>query len=201
VWAAQRLAKGRERLDRLVGAYAASGLLVVGILILLGMALAGPLLTFSKSTPLQPYGAFSSRADVKAMEWLAQNTPLDTRILNHPGPHEGDWAPVITQRDTVYFRPQPFFDGMGEAEAAQDELLAFWRDPADPANAALLASHGVDYVLVPQIISRPEALAEMYRWRPPLVDESANHAVSAAPFLELMFDDDGAQVWRVVEPE
>src|SRR5690606_12548203 len=111
------------------------------------------------------------------------------------------WAPVITRRDTVYFRPQPFFAGTEQAEAAQDELLAFWRDPADPANAALLDRHNVDYVLVPQIITRPDALDEMIRWRPPLTEPSLFHAVSATPFLELVFDDDGAQVWRVIGTE
>jgi hypothetical protein len=30
--------------------------------------------------------------------------------LNFPGPQEGDWVPVIAERKSIYYRPQPFFD-------------------------------------------------------------------------------------------
>ena len=68
------------------------------------------------------------------------NSAPDARVLNYPGPHEADWVPVIAERDSIYFRPQPFFRGTEDVEAEQERLLAFWEDPSDPANAALLDS-------------------------------------------------------------
>src|SRR5690606_27040820 len=47
-------------------------------------------------------GAFSSGADVEAMIWLKENTPPNARVLNQPGPHEGDWLPAIGEGDSVY---------------------------------------------------------------------------------------------------
>jgi len=158
------------------------------------------LLDFSKQRGLSFYGAFSSSADVAAMEWLRDNTPPGARVLNHPGPYEADWAPVIAERDTVYFRPQPFFRHTAQIVAEQAALRAFWRDPADPAHAALLADAGVRYVLVPQVFGSPARFASMLRWRPP-IDEAASYLekpVSRAPYLRLVFERDGAQVYEVV---
>ena len=144
------------------------------------------------------YGAFSSRDDVAAMDWLRLNTPADARILNHPGPHEADWVPVISERDSVYYRPQPFFQGTEASAAEQAELLAFWENPADTGNAALLSEAGIDYVIVPQIVTNPASMAEMFRWRPPFTDEvSMQSAVADAPYLSLVFDQNGAQVYAV----
>jgi hypothetical protein len=155
------------------------------------------ILAFSKGR-IGFYGAFSSHADVAAMEWLRANTPTDARILNHPGPHEADWAPVISERDTVYFRPQPFFIGTETWDAEAARLLAFWRDPLDSAVPALLAEAGIDYVLVPQIVSDPASLAAMYRWRAPLTPpELLPTTVADAPYLSLVFEQDGAQVYAV----
>ncbi len=144
------------------------------------------------------FGAFSSRADVAAMEWIRANTPPDARILNHPGPHEGDWAAVISERDAVYFRPQPFFVGTDTADAEQARLLAFWRDPVADSNRALLAESGIDYVLVPQIVTDPASMESMYRWRAPLsAPEILHKRVAEAVYLELVFEQDGAQVYAV----
>ena len=145
------------------------------------------------------FGAFSSAADVAAMEWIRANAPEDARILNTPLPHEGDWVPVISERDSVYFRPQPFFHGTDASEAEQQAMLAFWRNPADPANADLLRAAGIDFVIVPQIITDPNSINTMLRWREPLTDGYApmESSVSDADYLELVFDQDGAQVWAV----
>lgn len=201
VWLADRM--GSERVDRWVHR-AALPLFGLGLIALAGIVVAfDPLLELSKDSPLRLYGAFSSAADVKAMEWLRHHTPPDTRVLNHPGPHEADWAPVISERNTVFFRPQPFFQNTGAVEDQQETLRAFWQNPADPKNAELLAACGVQYVLVPQVFGSPDSLDNMLRWRPPL-DEAASYLdspVSAAPYLRLVYDRDGAQVYEVVLTE
>lgn len=171
----------------------------VALVAVLGIAYPQSILEFSKTMPFMMYGAFSSEADVAAMRWLAQNSRQDALVLNHPGPQEGDWVPSIAQRNTVYFRPQPFFRNTEQVEAMQDELRAFWRNPSDPANAALLARYGVDYVIVPQIVTRPESLTTMFRWRPPVPEAVSYRRVEDAPYLELVFERDGAQVWRVMD--
>jgi hypothetical protein len=166
-----------------------------------------PLRAFSKER-LGIYGAFSSSADVGAMDWLRENTPADALILNHPGPHEADWVPVIAERETIYFRPQPFFRDGGAGEVGtvdvfsptQTDLLAFWNDPADPANAALLRAAGVDYVLVPQVIGQPARFAELFRWRAGFIANTPQAScVCDAPYLTLLHDVDGAQVYGVGE--
>ena len=169
-------------------------------LIVLAALLNQPLLAASKGR-VGFFGAFASRADVAAMDWLRQNTPADARVLNFPGTrfdnsHEGDWVPVISERDSVYFRWQPFFRGAESALAEQDRLRAFWENPADPAHAGLLAAARIDYVIVPQIVGRPDSFADAWRWNtPPAWDFPMRSAVSDAPYLELAFENDGAQVY------
>jgi hypothetical protein len=186
-------------LDRRLGqplARYAPALLAAGIAVTLaGYFLAPQILQASKGA-VGFYGAFSSADDVKAFEWLKANTPEDARILNYSAAHEGDWVPVISERDTIYFRPQPFFTGDEAALAEQERLRAFWQDPANPANRALLEEAGVSYVIVPQIIANPASIETMWRWRPPFIEEAVS-LVSDAPYLELVFDSNGAQVWAV----
>jgi len=198
LWLADRL--GAARVDRLARrwAYPAVGL-GAGVLLVSVVAFE-PLLALSKEAGLRFFGAFSSAADVSAMEWLREHAPADARVLNHPGPHEGDWAPIVAECDTVYFRPQPFFRGTERADAEQAALRAFWRDPTDPVHRLALLSAGVRYVLVPQVFGRPEAFDEMVRWRRPL-DEAASYAAGAvpdAPYLRLVYDRDGARVYEVL---
>jgi hypothetical protein len=169
------------------------------VVLLIGGVLTPQLVEISKDQ-INFFGAFSSHADVAAMNWLRTNTPEDAIVLNHPAPHEADWVPVIAERNSIYFRPQPFFQGMDAIIAEQERLRAFWDNPADPANAALLRESGVDYVIVPQILTDPNSIETMYRWRAPFTAEfPMQSAVADAPYLELVFDQDGAQVYQVVE--
>jgi hypothetical protein len=200
LWLLERVRGGRAQAEQWIRTASLPMITGVAGLAVLAMTFYEPLLAFSKTTPLQMYGAFSSAADVQAMRWLQHNTPRDSLILNHPGPHEGDWAPVIAQRNTVYFRPQPFFQRTESAEAVQEALRAFWRDPTAPGQADLLAQYGISYVLVPQIISQPDALERMIRWRPPVPEAAGYGPLAPTPFLELVFDLDGAQVYRVIAP-
>jgi hypothetical protein len=146
------------------------------------------------------YGTFASAADVKAMEWLRHNTPPEARILNFPGTlkdnsHEGDWVPVIAERDSVFYRWQPFFRNNEASMEEQDRLRVFWEDPANPANAELLAAAGIDYVIIPQIISKPDSMDTMFRWRAPNDIIEMQSTLAEAPFLELVFEQDGAEVY------
>ncbi|PJF35859.1 MAG: hypothetical protein CUN49_08380 [Candidatus Thermofonsia Clade 1 bacterium] len=173
------------------------GLVAVGVLLTVNFP--EQLLAFSKSLPIQFFGAFSSHADVEAMRWLKQNTRRDALILNHPGLQEGDWVPIIAERNTVFFRDQHFFSNKARVEAMWEEFRAFWLNPRDPAHRELLERHGVDYVIVPQLFMRPESFAQMFRWRLPLPEYMVYDvtAVAELPYLELVFDRDGAQVYRV----
>ncbi|MBN1680334.1 MAG: hypothetical protein JW966_08570 [Anaerolineae bacterium] len=199
VWLVDQL--GRERVDRLVRRLALP-LMGLALIVLVSLVvLFDPVLSASKDV-VSFYGAFSSQADVDAMTWLRDHAPADTRILNHPGPHEADWAPVITERDTVYFRSQPFFRGVAASQAEQDTLRVFWENPADPDHAALLAEHNIRYVLVPQVFGDPDSFEDMLRWRRPLDEAGAylQTPVSEASYLRLVYEKDGAQVYELIAP-
>lgn len=146
------------------------------------------------------YGTFASAADVKAMEWLRHNTPAESRILNFPGTlkdnsHEGDWVAVIAERDSVFYRWQPFFRNNEASLEEQDRLRVFWEDPTNPANEELLAAAGIDFVIIPQIISKPDSIDTMFRWRAPNDIIEMQSTLAEAPFLELVFEQDGAEVY------
>jgi hypothetical protein len=159
------------------------------------------LLAFSKGK-IGFFGAFSSQSDVEAMNWLRENTPSDARILNFPGPQEGDWAPVIAERDSVYYRMQPFFRGAERSIAEQDAMRDFWENPANPENAELLGNSGIDYVIVPQVVTSPATIETMYRWRAPFTEAlEMRSLVAEAPYLRLVFDADGAQIYEYIGAE
>ena len=195
-WLWERFAA--RRIGDAVYRYAPAIFGVLLVLALLAFVFNRQLLEFSKGR-VAFYGAFSSEADVEAMIWLKENTPPDARVLNHPGPHEGDWVPVISERDSVYYRQQPFFRGNEASLAEQERMRQFWEDPANPDNAELLAQAGIDYVIVPQIVTDPESINEMFRWRAPFTEAiEMRSSVSDAPYLELLFDADGAQVYQLI---
>ncbi|MCA0456342.1 MAG: hypothetical protein LCI00_20365 [Chloroflexi bacterium] len=179
------------------------GVMVAAAVVLVAVvALSPQLLGWSKGR-VGFFGAFSSAADVRAMEWLKANTPADARVLNFPGAafdnsHESDWVPVIAERDSIYYRWQPFFRSNEASLAEQDHLRAFWENPADPANAELLRSANVSYVIVPQLVTDPTSIATMFRWREPFTElVQMQSSVSDAPYLEQVFDSDGAQVYQL----
>lgn len=161
------------------------------------------ILAFSKGR-VAFFGSFSSAADVRAMEWIKQNTPQDARILNFPGSqkdnsHESDWVPVIAERDSVYYRWQPFFRDNQQSLDEQDALRAFWSDPANPVNESLLKDANIHYVIVPQIVTQPDSIETMFRWRAPFTELiQMQSRLEDAPFLKLVFDSDGAEVYEFV---
>lgn len=197
VWLVDRL--GGEQFDASLDQVAIPGLSVILIGLIIGVLFFDPLLNASKDYA-DFYGAFSSQADVEAMQWIRDNAPPNARVLNHPGPHEGDWVPVIAERDTVYFRPQEFFQNTADFEAEQDVFRAFWLDPANPAHAQKLLAAGIMYVIVPQVFGDPASLDEMVRWRGP-VPEAASYlqasSLDDAEYLALVHEQDGARVYFV----
>jgi hypothetical protein len=196
LWLMERL--GRDRVENWIKLASLPVINVVALAVVLLMLYAEPLAAATKNSPLQIYGAFASKADVQAMQWLQQNSPTDALVLNHPGPQEGDWAPIIAQRNSVYFRDQPFFRNTEQVKAQQQALRAFWQNPGDPANAALLARYSVSYVIVPQVVNRPDALKTMFRWRAPIPEAARYKPVGDVPYLKLVYDADGAQVYQVL---
>lgn len=176
----------------------APALLIAGSAALLLLATLSPqLLEWSKGR-VGFYGAFSSEADVSAMEWLRNNAPSDARILNYPAPHEADWTAVISERDAVYYRPQPFFQNAEASLAEQERLRAFWRDPANPDHRALLETAGIDYVLVPQVVGDPASTETMWRWRSPFLEEAISQVEDAA-YLQSVFDLNGAAIYVIAD--
>lgn len=140
-------------------------------------------------------GSLASEADKRAMLWLRDNTPADAFVLNYVG-IEGDWVPVIAERKTVQFREQLFYIGAQPFWDLQERLSEAYLDPAAPESEAAIHAAGVDYVFVPQVIGRPESFAEMQRWRPPFI-KPLKSPFADAPYLELVQDFDGAQIWKV----
>jgi hypothetical protein len=107
-------------------------------------------------------------------------------------------VPVIAQRDAVYFRPQPFFQGTEASDQRQQALRAFWNDPGAPGTAALLRQYGVTYVVVPQIIGDPSRTPEMLRWRPPSPEAILRLDLSRVNYLRLAHEVDGARIYEVL---
>lgn len=155
--------------------YVINGVLLAGMLLLLLFAPQVRDLT----RDMLPDG-YATEADFDALLWLKENAPPDARILNVPE-SAGAWAASIAERDVVYLPALLFADAQPAPE--QTSLLAFWGDPANPEHAALLADAGVDYVFVPQT----------------LPDFEMRSAVQDAPYMELVFEVDGAQVYQFVQ--
>ena len=56
-------------------------------------------------------------------------------------------------------------------------------------------------MIVPQIVSNHDSFASDWRWnRPPAWDFPMESAVADAPYLELVFEANGAQVYRLTPP-
>lgn len=180
--------------------------------VLLGLAVGISLiLVLSSSVPAWTKGwfhfegCFATANDVVAMRWLRDNSPPCARVLNYPGDYvnlrdwEAHWVPVIAERDSVYFRGAPFFAGPGlrSARAQAEQMLAFWRDPADPENVERLRAARLDFVIVPESIGAPASRKTSWRWKPPAVLSGIASRPEAAGYLEMVFRAGGAQVYRI----
>jgi hypothetical protein len=171
---------------------------LIGLAGLVALTIASPMLVRASKGRLHIYGAFSSPADVATMLWLRETSPPDARILNDPIDFEGHWAAVISQRDCIAFRDQLFFTRQPDSLARLDEAQAVYLDLASDEAREWIEHNGIDYVLIPQIVGEPGAFEEMQRWNPPPPHDFVS-TPDQADYLELVFERDGAAVYRVRE--
>jgi hypothetical protein len=175
----------------------------LGLIVVL-VALQGPILEASAGV-LSFFGAFSSRADLAAMAYLREHTPEDALVLNYPLGFEGHWVPVIAERKSVTFREQPFFSGAEPYYERAAALSGVYFDLAAEDSYALVQQYGVTYVIVPQIVGDPARFGDMramMRWRwPEDTWRGFDTLPSEVDWLELLFEQDGAQVYRVLPAE
>jgi hypothetical protein len=141
-------------------------------------------------------GMVATTADLQAYAWIKANTPPTARLLNAPGAFEGQWAPVLAERDAVYLRDQLFYIHAHALRQEWQQFVAVFADPANPQSRTLLQTSGIDYIVVPQLYNRPEQLPTLLRWRKPTFATKLSDFKNA-PWLTLSADFDGAQVWRV----
>jgi hypothetical protein len=202
-WNPIRRAKPVERLAesrRWVVPILSGGLALIGALVLLQ----GPVLQASAGV-VNFFGAFSSRADLAAMAYLREHAPEDALILSYPLGFEGHWVPVIAERESVTFRKQPFFSGAEPYYERAAALTEAYFDLADADSYTLLREYGVTHLIVPQIVGNPDRFGDMramMRWRwPEQTWRGFDSLPSEVDWLELIFEQDGAQVYRVLPAE
>ncbi len=172
----------------------------IGMIVIL-VAFQQPVLEASR-TLLPIFGAFSSRDDLAAMAYLRDNAPEDALVLNYPVNFEAHWVSVIAERESVTFREQPFFSGAEPYYARRDALTEAYFDLGSEKARDLLLEYGVTHVIIPQIVNQPDRFwdtREMFRWQWP--EESwipFRSSPAEANWLVLEFEQDGAQVYRVL---
>lgn len=173
--------------------------IVVGVLILtfsLSVVFREPIIKWSKLAVKPITGAIVSEADISAYYWLRSNTPRDARLLNYPGRYEGQWVPVVTERYSVFFRDQLFYIGAEAIRKKQATMVEAYLDPNSELAYDVLRRNSIAYVVVPQALSRSEIPSAQLRWKPAALLEQRSH-FKDAPYLKLVADFDGAQVWQV----
>jgi hypothetical protein len=162
-------------------------------LVLIGVIFASDLTRTVAETVVDGPGTYALEGDIAAAEWLRENTDPEARVLNFPVPRESDWVPVISERKAVYYPALAFADMDAQPTDDQSALMAFWRDPADPAHVDLLREAGIAYVVVPQVVADPDSVAGSWRWDTPLAwTFDMASSVAAAGYLTPVYTtDDG----------
>ncbi|MCL4253521.1 MAG: hypothetical protein KJ043_07065 [Anaerolineae bacterium] len=142
---------------------------------------------------------YASYDDIQALIWIKENAPAETVILNFPVSPETDWTATIAERQAIYFPMLPYTFGDETTFATQKALEAFWRNPADEANADLLREYGITHVFVPEIIVNRDSFDSMWRWDTPIGwTFEMQSPVADAPYLERVYgEDDSAQVYML----
>jgi hypothetical protein len=141
-------------------------------------------------------GALATPADVHAYQWLRDNSPSDSKVLNYPGRYEGQWAPVISERTAVYIRDQLFYIGADNLRNLQHTMTVAFLDPSSDEAYDLIVKHEIDYVVVPQWFNVSGILQTELRWREPDKLPQAS-LFKDADYLDMVANFDGAQVWQV----
>jgi hypothetical protein len=185
------------------------------MVILVSGCAASPLLVGLVAQRVPFHGALASRNDIAAMRWLFHMTKPSARVLNYPGDYPGQrdweahWAPVLSERDSVFFRMQPFFldrpdaveaSALDSARREQKRMLEFWRHPGDPAHEVLFAQADICYVLIPEAIADPSSLERAWRGQPPAVLDGQRPRSLELNWLRPVYRAGGAAVYRVDLP-
>ncbi len=175
--------------------------LVVSLSIILLLAGTGLIMNKSVVSWTRAYvpqitGAVATAADISAYQWLRDNSPSDSKVLNYPGRYEGQWATVISERKSVYIRDQLFYIGAEDWRNSQKNMAVAFLDPASNEAYDLISSNEVDYIVVPQWLNVSDMDQSRLRWRDP--DKLPQISwFEDASYLDLAADFDGAQVWIV----
>ena len=141
-------------------------------------------------------GAVASPADVRAYQWLRDNSPLDSKVLNYPGRYEGQWVPVISERKAIYIRDQLFYIGAEDLRNMQQAMEIAFLDPSSDKAYDLISKYEIDYVVVPQWLNVSGIDETNLRWREP--DQLLQLSLfKDADYLNMVANFDGAQIWRV----
>jgi hypothetical protein len=118
---------------------------------------------------------FYSQADFSAMQWLMENAP-DSRVLNH---HRDRWFMPATGIDSFSVE-LPIGILTYRGRITERTPSSFWGTD----NLKVLTSYDVNYIFTPH-------------WR---IDDGL-YRLSDMPFLEIVFEQDGAIVYQVVPQE
>lgn len=143
--------------------------------------------------------AYATRSDVEALDWIHDVAAEDARLLNVPGPAEGDWATVISERPAVYNPLLPYALYAPQTPPTPADLTAFWQDPTDPAHAQLLQEAEIALVILPEAVAHPDDLDDLWRWRRPNAPAGLALALESAPYLTRVYGEAerGAKVYAV----
>lgn len=179
--------------------YAINGGLVIALLTV--GVFNDPLLRLTKAFMNQP-GALASHADVDAMQWIADNTITDVRVLNYPEGGGSHWMPVIAERPSVYYPHRAYMQQPQSIRAEQEALERFWANPANPEHAETLREADIGLVLVPDVVANPDTYDSTWRWQEPAAwDFRMRSRPIDAPYLTPIYGEpgEGVTIYQVAD--
>ena len=140
-----------------LGRWARVACLVVGALLALAAT--------RSMLPGEPLGyQLLTTADYHALKWVARSTPRATTLLLNPWhmspAPEGNWAAVVADRPTVFFRADDSFIRWLGPPLGGEAMKAAYQGPGAPTSLPLLRASGVTHVFVPARLS--PALTDAY---------------------------------------
>ena len=132
---------------------------------------------------------YNTDDDYAAMQWLMENAP-DATVLNHP--HD-KWLMATTGMNTVFavMPPRVRIIASRTGETARRE---FWQSPTLDV---LVDGFGIDYIYLPQWAARPPASPEYIR----MLLLGGESQLANLPYLEVVFEQNGATIYRVLHDE
>ena len=154
----------------------------------IGIVMIGLVLTLDALLPVDRL----TRADMAAMQWLAENTPVDTLILNHPS---DVWIVPTSGRRAIYVAIPDGHFAANEPCSDCQLFEEYWREPE--RDIRFIDTDTIHYLIVPQWTHNPSPSPESVG----LALYGGESELRHLPFLELVFEQDGAVVYRVTRDE